>query len=46
MAEDDDTDDALAGVVNMDEVIAMSPGKYSVYDDMKQKAHGEGDSRR
>ncbi|WP_291447685.1 SNF2-related protein [Desulfovibrio sp.] len=42
MAEDDDTDDALAGVVNMDEVIAMSPGKYSVYDDMKQKLMAKG----
>lgn len=42
MAEDDDTDDALADVINMDEVIAMSPGKFSVYDDMKQKLMAKG----
>lgn len=41
MAEDDG-DDALAGVVNMDEVIAMSSGKFSVYDDMKQKLMAKG----
>ncbi len=41
MAEDDE-DDALAGVINMDEVIAMSPGKFSVYDDMKQKLIARG----
>ena len=41
MAEDDG-DDALAGVVNMDEVIAMSSGKFSVYDDMKQKLMARG----
>lgn len=41
MAEDD-RDDALAGVVNMDEVIAMSSGKFSVYDDMKQKLMAKG----
>ena len=41
MAEDDG-DDAHAGVVNMDEVIAMSSGKFSVYDDMKQKLMAKG----
>lgn len=41
LAEDDE-DDALAGVVNMDEVIAMSSGKFSVYDDMKQKLMAKG----
>lgn len=41
MAEDDG-DDALADVVNMDEVIAMSSGKFSVYDDMKQKLMAKG----
>lgn len=41
MAEDDG-DDAFAGVVNMDEVIAMSSGKFSVYDDMKQKLMAKG----
>ena len=40
--ETDDADDALASVINMDEVIAMSPGKYSVYDDMKQKLMAKG----
>lgn len=40
MAEDDG--DALAGVINMDEVIAMSPGNFSVYDDMKQKFIAKG----
>lgn len=39
---EDDGDDALAGVVNMDEVIAMSSGKFSVYDDMKQKLMATG----
>ena len=39
---EDDKDDALAGVINMDEVIAMSPGKFSVYDDMKQKLMAKG----
>ena len=41
MAEDDG-DDAFAGVVNMDEVIAMSSSKFSVYDDMKQKLMAKG----
>ncbi len=41
MAEDDE-DDALVSVVNMDEVIAMSSGKFSVYDDMKQKLVAKG----
>ena len=40
--EDMTEDDALAGVVNMDEVIAMSSGKFSVYDDMKQKLMATG----
>lgn len=35
-------DDALTGVVNMDEVIAMSSGKFSAYDDMKQKLVAKG----
>lgn len=39
---EEDEDDALAGVVNMDEVIAMSSGKFSVYDDMKQKLMAKG----
>ena len=39
---EDDEDDALAGVINMDEVIAMSSGKFSVYDDMKQKLMAKG----
>ena len=39
---EDDGDDALAGVVNMDEVIALSSGKFSVYDDMKQKLMATG----
>ena len=39
---EEDEDDALADLVNMDEVIAMSPGKFSVYDDMKQKLMAKG----
>ena len=34
--EPEDDEDALAGVINMDEVIAAS-GKFSVYDDMRKK---------
>ena len=40
--EPEDDEDALAGVINMDEVIAMSSGKFSVYDDMKQKLMAKG----
>lgn len=39
--EPEDDEDALAGVINMDEVIAAS-GKFSVYDDMKQKLMAKG----
>ena len=39
--EPEDDEDALAGVINMDEVIAAS-GKFSVYDDMKQKLIAKG----
>lgn len=39
--QEDDEDDAL-GIINMDEVIAMSSGKFSVYDDMKQKLIAKG----
>ena len=42
VAEEDEADDALADLVNMDEVIAMSPGNFSVYDDMKQKLIAKG----
>lgn len=43
MIEGDETDEALADdVINMDEVIAMSPGKFSVYDDMKKKLIAKG----
>lgn len=43
MTEDDESDDALAGDVNMDEVIAMSPGStFSVYNDLKQKLMAKG----
>lgn len=42
VAEEDEADDALTDLVNMDEVIAMSPGNFSVYDDMKQKLIAKG----
>ena len=42
VAEEDEADGALADLVNMDEVIAMSPGNFSVYDDMKQKLIAKG----